>query len=217
MTATELPENGTLHKEWFRTDFDVAFSPLTQPIASDTPHDRIVVQLTNAPLDLSALTDAALDPRCGGVASFIGTTRNHHGGLPVARLEYEAYVAMAVREMEKIGRKVVEQFEQVHRVVIAHRLGVVPVTGSSVIIIVASEHRASGLAAVGWAIDELKTTVPIWKREFYVTEQGDEASTTGPQCCAERAAWKTNPEFLKRFRPELVPRLAGDSVGSAPP
>jgi molybdopterin synthase catalytic subunit len=168
-------------------------------------HDYVFVQLTNEPLDLNALTHRALDPRCGGVSAFIGTTRDHHGGQRVSRLEYEAYIPMAVKEMRVLGQLACQRFEQVHRVVVAHRLGVVPVTESSVVIIVSSQHRASGLAAVAWAIDELKTTVPIWKREFYVDEaSGEEQQREGPQCCEHRAVWKSNPEFVQRFRPDLL-------------
>uniref|UniRef100_A0A7S1M5T2 Uncharacterized protein n=1 Tax=Neobodo designis TaxID=312471 RepID=A0A7S1M5T2_NEODS len=179
----------------------VTFAPAVTTLGDVSPRDAAaIVELTDKPLDLGRLTQLALHPMCGGVSTFLGTTRDHHGGQQVLRLEYEAYVPMAVREMAKIAKGVFTRFEQVHRVVVAHRLGTVPVTESSVVIIVASEHRASGLAAVSWAIDELKTTVPIWKLEVYADATAESGEgVRRPQCCEHKAKWKSNPEFLARF------------------
>ncbi len=166
--------------------------------------DMYFIQLTAKTLDIAALTQLAADPRCGGVASFCGVTRGNFEGRQVTRLEYHCYSDMAVKQMRRIAELIFERFDEVHRVVVAHRLGEVPVTEASVVIIVASEHRASGLAAVAWAIDELKTTVPIWKREVYGGDVDATPSVNTDESDQNHqrhsdAAWKVNKEFGVRF------------------
>ena len=156
------------------------------------PHG-VFVQITADHLDVGRLTNLAVDPRSGAISSFIGTTRNTFNGREVARLEYEAYTKMALKAMTKIGTNIAKNYEQVHKVVVAHRIGTVPVGESSVVILVSTEHRASGLAAAAWAIDELKRTVPIWKKEVYVDGTvGDGCET----CHKMQEQWKSNPEFI---------------------
>ena len=122
--------------------------------------------LTDVPLDLGRLVRAVGDPRAGAVVTFLGTTRNQNDGRRVVRLEYEAFAAMAVREMRTLAAEARRRWP-LRRVAMAHRVGVVPVGEASVAIAVSSAHRAEAFAACHWLIDRLKETVPIWKREHF--------------------------------------------------
>merc|ERR1712178_416981 len=113
----------------------------------------------------------------GAISLFVGTTRDNFEGKTVLRLEYEAYEEMAQKEMLKLCATTRERFP-VHHVVMHHRLGVVPVGEASVIIAISSSHRREAIEAVHFAINALKATVLIWKKELY-DEEGD-------------AAWKEN-------------------------
>ncbi|MGL6277930.1 MAG: molybdenum cofactor biosynthesis protein MoaE [Gaiella sp.] len=113
-----------------------------------------------------AVREVASDD-AGAIATFIGTTRARSRGREVVRLEYEAYEGMAEQEMERLAAELVER----HRllgVAIHHRVGVVEVGAVSVVIAVSAPHRADALAACAEAIDTLKETVPLWKKEIYV-------------------------------------------------
>ena len=125
----------------------------------------------SGPLDLAELVAEVSDPGAGAIATFIGTTRDHSRGRTVTLLEYDAYPEMAEAEMKKIGEQVKER-HGVTRVAIAHRTGVVPVGEASVMIAVSAPHRGAALEACRDAIDTLKQTVPIWKKEVF--EGGEE-------------------------------------------
>jgi len=135
-----------------------------------------VAELVRGPLDPAAMTAAAAHPSCGAIASFLGTTRDHHEGKAVVRLEYEAYDRMALAELERIEREAAARFA-VRSCAIAHRLGVVPPAEASVVVVVAAAHRGPAFDACRWAMDELKGTVPIWKKESYA--DGDAAWAKG--------------------------------------
>ena len=122
--------------------------------------------LTDVPLDLGRLVRAVGDPRAGAVVTFLGTTRNQNEGRRVVRLEYEAFAAMAVREMRTLAAEARRRWP-LRSVAMAHRVGVVPVGEASVAIAVSAAHRAEAFAACHWLIDRLKETVPIWKREHF--------------------------------------------------
>ncbi|XP_066594048.1 molybdopterin synthase catalytic subunit isoform X4 [Prorops nasuta] len=107
---------------------------------------------------------------CGAVSNFIGTTRNNFENKQVLKLEYEAYESMARKEMEKICAKIRTQWNVKH-IAIYHRLGEVPVTKASVIIAISSAHRQESLQAVDFAINSIKSTVPIWKKEIYESDE----------------------------------------------
>jgi len=122
--------------------------------------------LTREPIDTAALTRGAGRPDCGAVVLFLGTTRNHHEGRAVTRLEYEAYEPMALEALAVIERAATGRFD-VASCAIVHRLGEVPIGEASVAVIVAAAHRGAAFDASRWAMDELKRTVPIWKKEFF--------------------------------------------------
>ncbi|MDX2250438.1 MAG: molybdenum cofactor biosynthesis protein MoaE [Bacteroidia bacterium] len=103
---------------------------------------------------------------CGGINVFIGTVRNQTKGKAVVRLEFEAYEKMAVREMEKIARQVLEKWP-VEKIALHHRVGTLYPGDIAVVIAVAAPHRGASFAACQYAIDTLKETVPIWKKEIF--------------------------------------------------
>jgi molybdopterin synthase catalytic subunit len=128
-------------------------------------------RLQAEPLDLAAVVSQVADPAAGAIATFIGTTRDHNRGRTVTRLEYDAYPEMAEAEMAKIASAVSER-HAVAKVAMAHRTGHVPIGEASVIIAVSAPHRGAAMDACREAIDTLKQTVPVWKKEIF--EGGEE-------------------------------------------
>jgi len=122
------------------------------------------VRLVRAPIDLASLSSAASGD--GAVCLFVGVVRDHNGGRRVLHLEYEAYEEMALPLMEKIAAEARERW-RVTDVRIVHRLGRLEIGEASVAVAVASPHRGEAFEACRYAIDTLKATVPIWKKEFY--------------------------------------------------
>ena len=149
---------------------EVAFLP---PVAGgDGSSDTS--DTSDAPVKRCTISDQALDenevarrvegPDAGGVVSFIGRVRNHARGQSIEHLEYEAYPAMAELEMEKIADQAAKTWPGT-RVAIAHRVGRLEVGDAAVVVVAASAHRGEAFEACRFAIDTLKVTVPIWKRE----------------------------------------------------
>jgi molybdopterin synthase catalytic subunit len=125
---------------------------------------NLTVVLTSEPLSLDAAFRAVLDPGCGGTALFVGTTRTPNQGREVTELEYEAYAELARPEMERVGRQAAAR-HGLGAVYLAHRVGVVAAAEPSVIVAASAPHRAEAFAGCRELIDELKATVPIWKKE----------------------------------------------------
>jgi molybdopterin synthase catalytic subunit len=125
---------------------------------------RITLALTNSPLSLDAAFRAVNLPECGGTALFVGTTRNHSEGREVEILEYEAYEELAREELERVAVEAAKR-HGLGAAYLAHRLGVVPVGEASVIVAASAAHRAEAFAGCRELIDELKRSVPIWKKE----------------------------------------------------
>jgi molybdopterin synthase catalytic subunit len=125
-----------------------------------------VAELVEGPIEVERLLAAAARPDCGAVVLFLGTTRDHHEGREVLRLEYEAYRPMALAALEQIERDTVAR-HAVATCRIVHRLGVVPVAEASVAVVVAAAHRSGAFDATRWAMDQLKSAAPIWKKEHY--------------------------------------------------
>jgi molybdopterin synthase catalytic subunit len=124
-------------------------------------------RLSDEPLVLDdAVREVARDD-AGAIATFLGTTRATSRGRDVVRLEYEAYEGMAEAEMERIADELKRRYDLLD-VAIHHRVGVVDVGETSVVIAVSAAHRGEALAACRDAIDTLKVTVPLWKKEVYV-------------------------------------------------
>ena len=123
-------------------------------------------RITNQPIDLQELVRFVTDPEAGAIATFIGTTRNNNAGRNVIGLDYEAYPEMAEKELGRIGEDAKKQW-QICRMAIIHRLGPVQITEASVMIAVSSAHREAAFAACRFAIEEIKKSVPIWKKEVF--------------------------------------------------
>ena len=124
-------------------------------------------RLSETPLSLEQVASEVASDDAGAIATFVGTTRRQSRGRDVVRLEYEAYEGMAEAEMERIARALRER-HQVLDVAIHHRVGPVEIGETSVVIAVSAAHRAAALEACREAIDTLKETVPLWKKELYV-------------------------------------------------
>ena len=123
-------------------------------------------RVTNKQINLQELVDFVRDPQAGAIATFIGTTRNNNEGRRVIALDYDAYPEMAEKELRRIGQEASQRW-QLCRVAIVHRVGPVQITQASVMIAVSSAHRDAAFAACRFAIEEVKKTVPIWKKELY--------------------------------------------------
>ena len=124
----------------------------------------IRLQLTS--IDIEEVLCSVSTPAAGAIDVFVGTTRNHADGKSVKALDYEAYEAMALKEMEKIEKEAGDRWK-VENIAIVHRLGCVEVGASSVVIAVAAAHRQEAFDACRFIIDTLKERVPIWKREEF--------------------------------------------------
>ena len=122
--------------------------------------------LSEEPLSLEAAVAEVADERAGAIATFVGTTRVHSRGRTVTELEYEAYAGMAEDVMAQIAAALEDRYE-LCCVAIHHRVGRVGIGESSVVIAVSAPHRGDALAACKEAIDTLKETVPLWKKEVY--------------------------------------------------
>ena len=123
--------------------------------------------LSDAPLSLERAAAEVASDGAGAIATFVGTTRARSRGRDVIRLEYEAYEGMAEAEMERIA-SVLRDRHDVIDVAIHHRVGPVEIGETSVVIAVSAAHRAAAFDACREAIDTLKQTVPLWKKELYV-------------------------------------------------
>jgi molybdopterin synthase catalytic subunit len=130
-----------------------------------------LIQLTRDPLDRDALVAAVSHPSAGGIVVFEGVVRDNARGKQVRYLEYDVYEEMAEQQIRTIAAEA-ERRWGVDRIAIAHRFGRLEIGEASVIIVVASPHRAEAFDACRYIIDTLKTTVPIWKKE--VATNGEE-------------------------------------------
>ena len=118
------------------------------------------------PLSLAAVVDEVSDESAGAIATFTGTVRRESRGRTVLYLEYEAYAEMAEDVMAQLAAELQERHE-LWAVAIHHRVGRVEIGEPSVVIAVSAAHREAALAACKEAIDTLKQTVPLWKKEVY--------------------------------------------------
>jgi molybdopterin synthase catalytic subunit len=129
-----------------------------------TGQDRVVLQ--QQPIDASELIRQVRGSEDGAIVTFDGFVRNHSHGRATKYLEYEAYESMALGKMKDIVSQLHEQYA-IHRVAMVHRLGHLEVGETSVFIAVSAAHRGAAFDACRHAIDTLKKTVPIWKKEFF--------------------------------------------------
>jgi molybdopterin synthase catalytic subunit/molybdopterin converting factor small subunit len=128
-------------------------------------------RLSEEPLDLAAAVAEVANERAGAIATFVGTTRIDSRGRTVQHLQYEAYEGMAEDVMKRIAADLKSRYD-LCEIAIHHRVGLVGIGETSVVIAVSAPHRHDALAACRDAIDTLKETVPLWKKEVY--EGGEE-------------------------------------------
>jgi molybdopterin synthase catalytic subunit/molybdopterin converting factor small subunit len=124
-------------------------------------------RVTEEPLSLESAVAEVADERAGGIATFTGTVRRQSRGREVTHLEYEAYAEMAEEVMARLAAGLQARHE-LCGVAIHHRVGRLDIGEASVVIAVSAPHRQAALAACREAIDKLKETVPLWKKEVYV-------------------------------------------------
>jgi MoaE-MoaD fusion protein len=187
--ATQLQENdevallppvsgGNVGSEKVKDEHPTAETPL--PLISR--HARIVTE----PINSLAILTALKRPQDGAVAIFDGIVRDNSRGRRTLHLEYSAYDRMALRQMELLAEQALARFD-IRDLRVAHRVGGLQIGETSVYIAVAAAHRGAAFDACRWLIDALKTTVPIWKKEFF----------------ADGAVWADGEPF-----PPEVPRAA---------
>lgn len=131
-------------------------------------HSDSWIFLTDSPLPIADMYEWAVLPRCGAVVLFSGTVRDHAEGRDgVSHLEYEAYEEQVVPSFEAIEAELRQRWPDTGRVAIAHRVGRMELTESSVVVVVSSPHRPEAFEAGRYAIDALKASAPIWKHETW--------------------------------------------------
>jgi molybdopterin synthase catalytic subunit len=133
---------------------------------SDPPAQAAHVRIIREKIDTDAILARIKRPEDGAVAVFEGIVRNHSHGRRTLYLDYEAYEEMALTQMEGLAAQALANFS-VRDVALVHRLGRLEIGQTSVLIVVASAHRAAAFDACRWLIDTLKRTVPIWKKEYF--------------------------------------------------
>lgn len=138
-------------------------APLFTPPVQPHPGDSFAI--TFAPLSLEEIYRLADDPANGAVVVMSGTVRNQTDGFQVVALEYQAYEPMALRVFAQIAADIRQQWPDVNRVAIHHRIGRLQVGEISVLVAVGCPHRAEAFEACRYAIDTLKHNAPIWKKE----------------------------------------------------
>ena len=146
-------------------------------------NEKWKVEIVGTPLDVNECVQIVSDDCAGAISSFVGVTRNNFNGKVVSKLEYECYTSMSLKRLNELCAMAFRKWNDLLKIAIKHRTGTVRVGEPSVIIAVSSAHREASLNAVKWLIDELKATVPIWKKEFF--EDGE--------------VWKENSE--QRLKP----------------
>ena len=191
----DLPEGGTVEAAWdavtsrfpalsayrpftlFAVDQDYvpadrALRPgeelcLFPPVSGGSDASVDLVELTTAPLSEPALVAAVEDGGAGAIVLFSGVVRDQTGGRRVKFLEYEAHAPMAVAKMREIAATARQRFPGVRKLAIVHRIGRLEIGESSVLIAISTAHRGEAFDACRFAIDTLKETVPIWKKEYF--------------------------------------------------
>jgi len=133
---------------------------------ADHPSSDDLILLVHESIDANALIEHIRTAEDGAIVTFDGCVRNQSHGRRTLYLDYEAYESMALAKMREIAAEIHTRF-QIDRVAIAHRLGRLEIGETSVFIAVSAPHRAAAFEACRFAIDTLKRSVPIWKKEYF--------------------------------------------------
>lgn len=124
------------------------------------------IKITSEKLDLQECCRFVEDDSCGGISAFIGTVRNDTHGKEVTQLDFSTYKPMAIKEMQKIAERTLEKFN-IKKIAIHHAEGMLQIGAIPVIITASAKHRKAAFEACEFAINTLKETVPIWKKEYF--------------------------------------------------
>ena len=124
------------------------------------------IKITSEKLNLDKCYEFVTDDSCGGIVAFVGTVRNSTQKKEVIQLEFSTYQAMAVKEMQYIAEIALKKFS-IKKIAIHHAEGMLQIGDIPVIIVVSAPHRKAAFEACEFAIDTLKETVPIWKKEHF--------------------------------------------------
>jgi len=122
--------------------------------------------ITDKPIISETLIKAVESPEAGAIATFNGVVRNNSGGKTVLKMEYEAHTEMVEQLLADLSREIKKKYDVI-AVAIQHRIGTLEIGESSIMIAVSAPHRAEAFKACRYAIDTLKSTLPIWKKEFF--------------------------------------------------
>lgn len=125
-----------------------------------------MIEIVSEKIDITKILQSVEDNSAGGIDMFIGTTRDNSKGKSVLRLEYEAYIPMALKKMNEIAGEAKTRWN-IKKISLVHRIGKVEIGEASIVIAVSSPHRKEAFEACRYAIDTLKKIVPIWKKEFF--------------------------------------------------
>lgn len=171
-----------VNREYVEPDYVLADGDevaLIPPVSGGSGEERPLFEITTDPISADEVASRVTNPYSGATLVFVGTVREWTGDKRTVSLEYEAYPEMAVKQMEAIGREIAEQWPGA-RTAIVHRTGKLDATETSVVIAVATPHRADAFAACRHALERLKQMVPVWKKEIW--EDGEEwvGSQLGP-------------------------------------
>ena len=128
--------------------------------------ENISIEVSSEKLNLQTCYDFVQDASCGGIALFVGTVRNSTKDKSVNRLDFSTYKTMAIKEINKIAFTALEKYD-IKKIAIHHAEGALQIGDVPVIIAVSSAHRQAAFEACQYAIDTLKETVPIWKKEYF--------------------------------------------------
>jgi molybdopterin synthase catalytic subunit len=153
-----------LHK--YLKDYSESLSSFWENFIDSTFLMSFMIALSDTPIDVEKIIAEVSAAEAGAIDIFIGTVRNHNEGRKVTHLAYEAYVPMALREMEKIARTAKRQWP-VKKLALIHRTGKLSIGEIAVVVAVATPHRKEAFEACRYVIDALKATVPIWKKEYF--------------------------------------------------
>ncbi len=126
--------------------------------------------VTKSALNLGALERAVSSPRHGAVCSFVGTVRSVHAGRRVKAVSYDCFVPLAEKELSRIARRAESRWPV--KIAASHRVGRIKVGAASVAIAAGSGHRVEVFEACRFVIEEIKRTLPVWKKEHYVKGDG---------------------------------------------
>ncbi len=177
-SAVRYLSDGTDDIIWQETQANSEnLSTNAQAISGRLIHCRISTET----LDIEKLCEIVKCPLAGAIVTFSGTTRNISNDATVSHLEYEAYKSMAEKELYKICTEAQEQWPDIVNMAVEHKVGNCPVLDTSVLIAVSSGHRVAAFEGSRYIIDTIKSRLPVWKKEVYISDKNDK--------------WKQNLEF----------------------